>query len=900
MQKTKLLARKSKNDGESLRLEEAKKRVKDWRLWGTYLPERQWGTVREDYSEDGKPWGSFPFEHADKRAYRWGEDGLLGFCDREGRLCFSVALWNGQDERIKDRLYGLNGDQGNHAEDCKELYYYLDATPTHSYSKALYKYPQAAYPYDQLKFENAIRDRNVPEYELLDTGVLDEDRYFDVQVEYAKGSPNDLLVRVTVSNRGPEMASIQVLPKLWFRNTWIWGCEHEGCTLKPTMQKVSVSKVALQHETLGDFVLRANKASDGVKPEFLFCENETNTQFLYGKEQHTPYVKDGINRYFINNDKAAVNPEKHGTVCAAHYALTLEPGESKTVELRLYAQDEAPRYAFGKRFDDVFAKRILEADTYYEKIAAQGNGRGLTKELKEDRNVVQRQAYAGLIWTKQFYHYSVRDWLQGDEEIAKAPAARHFGRNSDWTHLFNKEIISMPDKWEYPWYAAWDLAFHMVPFADVDPDFAKRQLILFLREWYMHPNGQMPAYEWALGDVNPPVHAWACWQVYKKGRDQGAPDISFLERVFHKLMLNFTWWVNRKDPDGNNLFAGGFLGLDNIGLFDRSKPLPGGGRLMQADGTAWMAFYCSNMLAIALELAKNNSNYEDVASKFFEHFVNIADAMNHFGGSGLWDEEDGFYYDKLRNEENPAASTALKIRSMVGLLPLCAVDILEENTINNLPNFRKRMDWYIANRKDITQQISCMHSDRGNHLYLLAIPSRKKLEALLEYLFDEKEFFSDFGIRSLSRHHEKHPYHMHLDGADYQVQYNPGDSDSWLFGGNSNWRGPVWFPVNYLIIEALETYFDYYGDGFRIEVPKGSGTKLNLKQCADLIRSRLSALFLANENGERPCHGGEKRYQDNEHYQDLILFHEYFHSETGKGLGASHQTGWTALIASLL
>lgn len=887
---SKLKSSDGTTSGEFQRLREDEQRIKNWKRWGTYLPERQWGTVREDYSEDGEVWNNFPFEQAHKRTYRWGEDGLLGFCDRQGRLCFSVALWNGKDERIKDRLFGLNGDQGNHAEDCKELYYYLDSTPTHSYNKALYKYPQAAYPYEQLKHENAHRGKDLPEYEILDTGVFDEDRYFDVQVEYAKGGPNDLLIRLTISNRGPDAAAIHVLPKLWFRNTWIWGCEHEGCTPKPVIKKVSSGKLELSHNTLGDFAFKANKVSDGEKPTFLFCENETNTQALYGKEQYTPYVKDAINRYLVEGDKDAVNPEQHGTICAAHYKTTIGAGSSTTVELRLYSQDETPRYAFGRRFDYVFAKRIIEANAFYDQICAQD----------EARYAIQRQAYAGLCWTQQFYHYSVRDWLKGDEAVAAVPAARLKGRNSDWTHLFNKEVISMPDKWEYPWYAAWDLAFHMVPFADIDPHFAKQQLILFLREWYMHPNGQMPAYEWSFGDVNPPVHAWACWQAYLKGKAKGEADIAFLERVFHKLMLNFTWWVNRKDPDGNNLFAGGFLGLDNIGLFDRSKPMPGGGRLMQADGTAWMAFYCSNMLFIALELAKNNSNYEDVASKFFEHFISIADAMNHFGGSGLWDDEDGFYYDKLRNEEDPSASTALKIRSMVGLLPLCAVGVLEENTINNLPDFRKRMDWYSSNRKDITQQISCMHCDRGNHRYLLAIPSKARLTSLLQYLFDDDEFFSNFGIRSLSSHHQDKPYRMHLDGADYQVQYNPGESDSWLFGGNSNWRGPVWFPVNYLIIEALETYFDFYGDGFRIEVPNGSGVMLNLSQCADLIRHRLASLFFADDQGDRLCHGGESRYRDYDHYKDLLLCHEYFHSETGRGLGASHQTGWTALIASLL
>ncbi len=883
---------KTQLDPERKRLREEARRKKNWKRWGPYLPERQWGTVREDYSAESDAWESFPFDQADKRAYRWGEDGLLGFCDRQGRLCFSVALWNGKDEIIKERLYGLNGNEGNHAEDVKELYYYLDSTPTHSYNKALYKYPQTAFPYSQLKNENQQRNRLQPEFEIEDTGVFDENRYFDVQVEYAKGGPNDILIRLSIQNCGSEAADLHVLPKLWFRNTWIWGCEHEGCTLKPNIKRVSPGELRLTHETLNEFIFKAKKSSDGVKPNFLFCENETNTQALYGKSQYTPYVKDAINRYLVAGDKKAVNPEQSGTISAAHYALHMEAGAHTTIEMRLYSANETPRSVFGKNYSNIFNARINEADQFYQQVAC---------HVADDAHLdIQRQAYAGLLWTKQFYHYSVRDWLKGDDAVAPAPIERLKGRNSDWPHLFNKEVISMPDKWEYPWYAAWDLAFHMIPFADIDPDFAKEQLVLLLREWYMHPNGQMPAYEWGFDDVNPPVHAWACWQVYKKGQSDGHADIGFLERVFHKLMLNFTWWVNRKDPDGNNIFAGGFLGLDNIGLFDRSKPLPGGGRLMQADGTAWMAFYCSNMLSIALELAKYNSNYEDVASKFFEHFINIADAINHFGGSGLWDKDDGFYYDKLRKADDSTDSIALKIRSLVGLLPLCAVGVLEENTINSLPDFRKRMDWYLESRKDITQQISCMHCDRGNHRYLLAIPSKAKLTQLLKYLFDEDEFFSDYGVRSLSRFHESQPYQMHIDGEEYQVRYNPGESDSWLFGGNSNWRGPVWFPINYLIIGALEIYFDYYGDGFRVELPTGSGNMLNLGECAEHIRHRLSALFLKDESGKRPCHGERLHYRDDERYKNLLLFHEYFHSETGQGLGASHQTGWTALIASIL
>ena len=877
-------------NAEKTRLADSAARKANWKRWGPYLSERQWGTVREDYSKEGEAWDYLPFEHSSSRAYRWGEDGILGFCDRECRLCFSIALWNEKDERLKERLYGLNGNQGNHGEDCKELYYYLDSTPTHSYAKALYKYPQAAFPYETLKQENANRGKKDSEFEILDTGVFDESRYFDVQAEYAKGSPNDILIRLTISNRGPELARLHTLPKIFFRNTWIWGCEHEGCTLKPSIREVAKGRLQLDHQTLGQFGFRADTASNGTEPEFVFTENETNTERLYGTETYTPHVKDGIERWLLENDESAVNPDKRGTISAAHYELSIPAGESVSIDLRLYAETEAPKSVFGKAFDRIFSKRIEEADQFYASVSPQA--------LNSEERSVERQAYAGLLWSKQFYHYSVHDWLRGDPGITSPPNERLEGRNHDWEHLFNRDVISMPDKWEYPWYAAWDLAFHMIPFARIDPDFAKKQLILFLREWYMHPNGQIPAYEWALGDVNPPVHAWACLHVYRICKDDGKGDLSFLKRVFHKLMLNFTWWVNRKDPEGHNLFAGGFLGLDNIGLFDRSQPLPDGQSLHQADGTAWMAFYCSSMLAIALEIAKVDPDYEDVASKFFEHFMSISDAMNHFGENGLWDEQEGFYYDQLRYPDGNTRH--IRVRSLVGLIPLIAAETLDAELLNSMPRFKKRMDWYLDHRKDLARQITYEGDEADGAHYLLAIPTRERLEKLLAYLFDEEEFLSQFGIRSLSRYYCDKPYGLNLAGKDFEVRYTPGDSDSWLFGGNSNWRGPVWFPISYLIIEALYGYHRFYGESLKAEFPTGSGNWLTLQECADELSRRMSGLFMPDGSGNRPCHGDSGIYASDPHFKNYSLFYEFFHGESGKGLGASHQTGWTALVAELL
>jgi len=881
-------------NAEARRLEEDRRREKNWKRWGPYLPERQWGTVREDYSADGDAWRSFPFDQAARRAYRWGEDGLLGLCDRQGRLCFSLALWNERDDRLKDRLFGLAGGEGNHGEDVKELYYYLDACPTHAYGQALYKYPQRAFPYQELREENARRGLDDPEFEILDTGIFAESRYWDVRLEHAKAGPNDLLLRIEARNCGPDPAPLHLLPKLWYRNTWIWGCEHEGCTLKPAIRQTGPATLSLEHETLGAFRFEADLRADGNPPAFLLADNETNTRVLYGVDGYTPHTKDAFERWLVHGEKGAVSPHNRGTMTAAHYpAREVGPGESVLLKLRLYAADEAPGEAFGAGFDETFAARIAETDAFYEGLAPAG--------ASEDERRLQRQAYAGLLWTKQFYHYSVADWLRGDPDVAVPPPERREGRNAGWTHLFNRDVLSMPDKWEYPWYAAWDHAFHMVPFARIDPDFAKSQLILLLREWYLHPNGQLPAYEWAFDDVNPPVHAWACWKVYQTTRDKsGQGDTAFLERVFHKLLLNFTWWVNRKDPEGRNIFAGGFLGLDNIGLFDRSKPLPGGRQLLQADGTAWMAFYCAKMLVIALELAKSNKAYSDVASKFFEHFVGIADAMNHLGESGLWDEADGFYYDQIRDPDRPGSARVLKARSMVGLIALVSVETIDCETIEALPGFRKRMNWYLEHRKDLEKQISIMTSDPEGKRLLLAIPSEDRLRRLLGYVFEEDEFLSPRGLRSLSRHHRDHPFSLELDGRRYGIAYAPGDADSHLFGGNSNWRGPVWFPLNYLIVEALRVYERFYGDRLQLPFPARSGESLSLGACAERLGRRLVSLFLQDENGQRPCHGGEPAYRDDPRFRDLILFHEFFHGDNGKGLGASHQTGWTALAATLL
>ncbi len=871
---------------EHARLEEDSRRERNWKRWGPYLSERQWGTVREDYSPGGTAWDSFPHDHARSRAYRWGEDGLLGISDRECRLCFSLALWNGRDSILKERLFGLTGSEGNHGEDVKELYYYLDSSPTHSYMKALYKYPQAEYPYGGLVEENRRRGKEESELELLDTGAFDGERYFDVQAEYAKASPDDILIRITVENRGAEHGVLHLLPTLWFRNTWSWGRTSEGYGPKPRLVRADDDTIRAEHAALGKMRLSMGRTPDGRKPELLFTENETNSLRLWGQGDARAFVKDAFHERVIHGRADAVNPDHAGTKAAAWYVLEIPGGSSARIELRLSAEGEAAAVPFGTEFDRIFAARRGETNDFYDTVLPVG-------ATPEERNVL-RQAYAGLLWSKQYYHYVVRDWVDGDPSQPPPPDERRHGRNSDWGHLYNRDVISMPDKWEYPWYAAWDLAFHMLPFAKLDPEFTKQQLVLFLREWYMHPNGQIPAYEWALGDVNPPVHAWACWRAYKITGPRGQRDRMFLERVFHKLLLNFTWWVNRKDVEGRNLFAGGFLGLDNIGIFDRSQPLPTGGHLEQADGTAWMAFYCATMLSMALELASEEPAYEDVASKFFEHFIAITDAMNRLGGNGLWDETDGFYYDSLHVN---GTHMPLRTRSWVGIIPLFAAEILEQDVIDRLPGFRKRMQWFLDNRADLGRHIAYMQAGpAGHHEHrLLAIPSKERLTSVLRYVLDESEFLSPYGVRSVSRVHEKNPFVFHVNGNEYRVDYVPAEGNTALFGGNSNWRGPIWFPLNYLLVEALERYHHFYGDDLKVECPTGSGQWMNLSEVAHELSMRLARVFLPDAQGRRPCHGDETRYASEPAWKDLVLFYEYFHGDTGRGVGASHQTGWTAL-----
>jgi hypothetical protein len=872
------------------RLEQDRRREKNWKRWGPYLADRQWATVREDYSADGNVWEYFPHDHARSRAYRWGEDGLLGICDRECRLCFGLALWNGRDPILKERLFGLTGPEGNHGEDVKECYYYVDNTPTHSYMRGIYKYPQAEFPYHRLVEEAWKRGRKDPEFELTETGVFAESRYFDVIAEYAKSKPDDLLIRITVANRGPEPAPLHLIPQVWYRNTWSWGRSGEGHWPKPYITKTGPTSLQLHHASLGRWCMEI-EPHDGQTPELLFTDNHTNLVRLFGASTNGGYVKDAFHEYITHARSGAINPAGVGTKAGALYVLDIPAGKAVTVRLRLFAEEQTPKEAFGKGFDDIFKTRITEANDFYASL--------LPKALSAEQKLIARQAYAGLLWSKQFYHYVVEEWLEGDPTQPKPPPQRAHGRNADWEHLFNRDVISMPDGWEYPWYAAWDLAFHMIPFARIDPDFAKDQLVLFLREWYMHPNGQLPAYEFALGDVNPPVHAWACWRVYKMTGERGSRDRMFLARTFQKLMINFTWWVNRKDLHGKHIFAGGFLGLDNIGLFDRSRPLPNGAFLQQADGTAWMAFYCATMLSMALELAQEQPEYEDVASKFFEHFVAITDSINTLGGTGLWNDNDGFYYDQLQTD---TGSIPLRIRSMVGLIPLFAVEVLDRDAIARLPGFRKRMQWFLDNRKDLSRFISYMECRERDECgqYLLAIPSRKKLQRMLRYLLDEKEFLSPFGIRSLSKIHADYPAWVQLNGQRVEVHYVPGDSDTNLFGGNSNWRGPVWFPLNYLLIEALERYHHFFGDDLKVECPTGSGQFMSLGEVSREIQRRLTRLFIPDENGVRPCCRDHVCGPDDEFSRDLLLFHEYFHGETGKGLGASHQTGWTALVARCL
>ena len=873
-------------DAENQRLADDLARYANWKRWGPYLSERQWGTIREDYSEGGDCWDYLPHDHARSRAYRWGEDGLLGICDREGRLNFALALWNGQDPILKERLFGVTGPQGNHGEDCKELYYFLDSTPTHSYMKALYKYPQRAYPYEELLAESRRRGRLDREFEITDTGAFHESRYFDVYAEYAKASVDDILIRITVANRGPDAAALHLLPTVWFRNTWSWGRSGEGYWPLPSIRATGGQTMQLDHASIGRYTFLTEE-----KTELLFTGNETNSSRLFGVYDPTRYVKDAFDDYVLRQRTEAVNPKQEGTKAAPLYHLQLAAGQQKQLRFRLTAGDLAPEKAFGTDFDRIFASRIAEADAFYEAV--------LPDSLAGPEREVVRQAYAGLLWSKQFYYYAVQDWLEGDPSQPTPPPARWHGRNSEWLHLFNRDVISMPDTWEYPWYASWDLGFHMIPFAQIDPEFAKQQLILFNREWYMNPNGQVPAYEFALGDVNPPVQAWAAWRVYKISAPHGQRDRVFLARIFHKLMINFTWWVNRKDVAGKQVFSGGFLGLDNVGVFDRSQPLPNGQALEQADGTAWMTFFCSIMLSMALELAQEDPAYEDIASKFFEHFVEIADAMNTLGGTGLWNEEDGFYYDQLLVD---GQAHPLKIRSVVGLIPLFANSVLEQQQISRLPSFEKRMNWFLQNRRDLHNQISCMETAGGadQQYRLLAIPSRDRLVRVLSRMLDENEFLSPYGIRSLSKVHKEHPYVLDLNGSTRTVSYEPGESETGSFGGNSNWRGPIWFPLNYLLVEALERYHHFYGDSLKVECPTGSGQMHTLREVSRELNRRLTAIYTPDAANWSPWQGELRIYAEDPHWRNLSLFYEYFNPDTGRGCGASHQTGWTALLARCL
>jgi hypothetical protein len=870
---------------EHQRLEADRLRQAHWQQWGPYVSDRQWGTVREDYSSTGEAWDSFPHDRARSRAYRWGEDGIAGISDNHQRLCFAIALWNGEDPIIKERLFGLTGTEGNHGEDVKEYYFYLDNTPTHSYMKCLYKYPQQAFPYTQLVEENRRRGKQYSEFELLDTGVFAENRYFDVFVEYAKATPKDILIQIKIINRGPESKTLYLLPTLWFRNTWSWYDNASKPLLKVRNIESQISTIEAQHTTLGSWWLYCEN-----QPELLFTENETNYERLYNVENASPYVKDGINNYLVEGIKSAVNPDRVGTKFAANYQLTIAAGETQVVRLRL-SDIEALNQPFGTVFEEILLSRQQEADEFYQQICPFA--------ISDDTRSVQRQAFAGMLWSKQFYYYVVEEWLKGDP--VGPPTERQFPRNHEWEHLFNDDILSMPDKWEYPWFAAWDLAFHTIPLAMVDPEFAKRQLDRLTREWYMHPNGQLPAYEWAFSDVNPPVHAWAAYRIYQIERKMyGRTDKNFLERVFQKLLLNFTWWVNRKDMEGNNVFQGGFLGLDNIGVFDRSKQLPTGGYLNQADGTSWMGMYCLNMLAIALELAQDNSTYEDIASKFFEHFLRIADAMNSIGKADLdlWDEEDGFYYDVLHLPNGN--HFPMKVRSIVGLVPLFAIATLEPQILEKLPGFKQRMEWFICNRPDLRQNVACMETPGIGARRLLAIVNRDKIRRILQKVLDENEFLSPYGIRSISKVHAQHPYIFTFNGQEYRVDYEPAESSTGLFGGNSNWRGPIWFPVNYLLIESLQKFHYYLGDGFQVECPTGSGQMMNLGEVATELSQRLTRIFLRDESERRPLYSGIETFQTNPHWQDFILFHEYFHGDNGAGLGASHQTGWTGLVAKLI
>jgi hypothetical protein len=876
---------------EEIRLAESDTRRKHWKRWGPYLSERAWGTVREDYSPHGNAWEYLPHDHARSRAYRWNEDGLAGISDRRQMICFALALWNERDPILKERIFGLTGNEGNHGEDVKEYYFYLDSTPSHSYMKYLYKYPQAEFPYAKLVEENRRRDKSQPEFELLDTDVFEEDRYFDVFVEYAKADVEDILIKITVTNRGPEAANLRVLPTIWFRNTWSWG----NRARRPKLHQAHPAPnpvIELNLSPLSQPQSDARWLHCEGSPELLFTENETNARRLFGIENLTRFVKDGINDHIVQGAKEAVNPEQVGSKAAAHYKMSLGSGETVVIRMRLADSDFNGTNAYDA-YDRTFALRRREADEFYATVIPQ--------DLSADAKNVMRQGFAGMLWSKQFYHYVIKDWLRGDPDNPRPPETRRKGRNHQWTHLYNADVISMPDKWEYPWYAAWDLAFHCVPLALVDPDFAKEQLTLMLREWYMHPNGQIPAYEWALGDVNPPVHAWAAWRVYKIDKKRTCRgDREFLKRIFHKLMLNFTWWVNRKDAEGMNIFQGGFLGLDNIGVFDRSAPLPTGGYLEQSDGTSWMAMYTLNLLAIALELAKEEPCYEDMASKFWEHFIYIAHAMSHRGRNciGLWNEEDGFFYDVLKLPDG--SQFPMKIRSMVGLIPLFAVETLEPEVLDRLPDFKRRLEWFVDNRPDLTESFACMRSTGMGERRLLSIANEDQLRRILNYMLDEREFLSPYGIRSLSKFHRERPYVLHVNGTEHRVDYEPGESTTGVFGGNSNWRGPIWFPLNFLLVESLQKFHHYLGNDFKVEFPTGSGNMKTLWDMAGELSRRMTNIFLRDEKGRRPVFSDLEKFQTDPHWRDLLLFHEYFHGDSGSGVGASHQTGWTGVVTKLM
>ncbi len=864
-----------------MNIENQRLQDEEWKKWGPYVADRQWGTVREDYSANGDAWSYTNHEMARSKAYRWGEEGIGGISDKQQLLCFALALWNGKDPQLKERYFGLSGPEGNHGEDVKEYYYYLDNTPTHAYMKMLYKYPQLEYPYRQLLEESQRRSRTEPEYELIDTGLFAEDRYFDVFVEYAKNTAEDILIRIEVHNRGAESAALHLLPTVWFRNTWAWGYDD----YKPSLQADGKGAVKIDHRQLGKYYLYAEDHS-----ELLFCENESNRARLYGTEQKPGYFKDGINDYVVGQKEDAVNAKQLGTKAAAHYQWEVEANHSVTIRLRLVKGAQQQPFA---DFDKIYQQRKTEADEYYDDLQKGISG--------DDKRLVQRQAFAGMLWTKQFYYFDVRQWLEGDPAFPPPPESRKQGRNSSWKHLNNADIISMPDKWEYPWYAAWDLAFHTPALVRLDPAFAKQQILLLTREWYMHPNGELPAYEWSFSDVNPPIHAWAAWRVYRAEEHYfKVADYHFLEAVFHKLLLNFTWWVNRKDSKNNNLFEGGFLGLDNIGIFDRNTQLPNGVTLEQSDATSWMAMYSLNMMRIALELAKKNAVYQDTATKFFEHFLYIADAMASRGnGEGLWDEEDEFYYDELRLADNHTRHK-LKVRSLVGLIPLFAVEVLTDDVFQTQKAFTTRLNWFLENRPDLAALVSRWHEKNTGELHLLSLLRGHRLKRILVRMLDESEFLSDYGIRGLSKYHEAHPYEMDFKGNRLRIEYLPAESDSGMFGGNSNWRGPIWMPVNYLIILSLRRFYHYYGNDFKVEHPVGSGQMHTLYEVAVELAQRLTRIFLRDDQGKRAVFGQNEKFQTDPHFRDYVLFYEYFHGDNGRGVGAAHQTGWTGLIALFL